>query len=392
MEQCPEYDDFCSLIKEGLEKFYTSFENDENGKKAIEKFLYTVDFGIENVATDEVVQSLLNKNFFPNFMQGKLFRQIYKEWKRLTKASLSKSTSSRISLTVGTESPEIKKSHLNLEVLSDRKKQIELLNNNLSAVNPDIEVPFIAVKLYTSTPYETKEFLDGMLQMVDGLIQSMPIPIIPEISTVAGNDHIIVQATAKKSLELNFFNSIIGHLATKLPEYDLEMRVNLQTGTNWRHLIQNHTDNTVFDVLNGFKVSVEMKNNLAGFFDTFTQMFVKKDNKKDSSISRLISFVLGSCQLSADLSLNLGANELSLMANLPPVNIFDKEGLLSAAPISSAKGFMEDEMGQMILPNLTNLEGKAELFVSTPFVTIHADVDQSGILELVVSTINLFTS
>jgi hypothetical protein len=184
---------------------------------------------------------------------------------------------------------------------------------------------------------------------------------------------------------------IFGHLIAKLPEYDVELRLHVQSGTNFKHLIQNHSNNTVFDLLNGFKIWVEFKNNISGFLDELAKFLMEIEKKSQSTQVRLLSFVLGSVTLNSELNLNLGANELALMANLPTVNIFDKEGVLSAAPLGQVKAMREDEMGQTILPNLNSLEGRFDVFVSTPFFTAHLNVDGNGALELANSTIDLFS-
>jgi len=387
---------FTTHVTEAIQKFYTLYENDEtlNTREALMSFLDTMNFRFEDeTLTNEIlVDALLNKTFHEKFMTERLLnKEIFPFWKTFVESDTSKVTNSKVSLSVGSEIPEIKKTHLNLEFVSDTNKQKDILNSHLSILNPDVEIPFAAVKLYTSNPSQIKEFLEMILQMVQPMIESLPIPVKPEISVVEGNDHVVIHVTAKKSLEMNFIMIVFGHLCSKLPEYDVELRLNLQTGTNFRHLIDNHTDNTIFDLLNGFKISVEFKNNLAGFVDKLVSYLPQIGKDHQTKFWRIISFVLGSLTLTTDVNLNLGANELALMANLPPVNIFDKQGLLSAAPLDQAKALREDEMGQMILPNMGLLEGKADVFLSTPFFTLRADLDVSGILDLLNKTIDTFT-
>jgi hypothetical protein len=392
MESSPAFTTFSTTIREAIDKFTALIEQDETlfNQERLTKFFETSRFGL-NYSDEELAQSILNKTFHEKFMEDGFLQQIFKYWEKLSNATTKKETTSRVSVTVGSETPEIQKNQINIELLSDTIKQTELLNKHLSTLNPDVEVPFVAVKLYSATPNETRDFRESMLQMVNPLLESAPLPFVPEISVVAGSDHVIVQVTAKKSVEVTFFMIFIGHLIAKLPEYDVELRLNVLAGTNFRHLIQNHTDNTVFDLLNGFKISLEFKNNLAGFLDELVPLLLEQGKNSDSLKVRALSFALGSVSLNTELNLNLGANELALMANLPKVNIFDKEGILSAAPLGQAKAMREDEMGQMILPNLNSLEGKAEIFVSCPFLTFHLNVDASGALELANSTIDLFS-
>lgn len=392
MESSPAFGTFSETLKEFIEKFTASIENDDTlfNKERLVALFSSMRRICEDLSREELAESMLNKTFYEKFIKDEFIPEIFRVWERVLNASTKKESTSKVSLTVGTETPEIEKNQIKLELLSDTKKQTELLNQHLSALNPDVEVPFAAVKLYSATPSETKDFLDGMLQMVAPMLEALPI--IPEISVVAGSDHVIVKVAAPKSLELNFMMLLAGHLIAKLPEYDVELRLTLQSGTNFSHLIQNHTDNTVFDLLNGFKVMLEFKNNLAGFLDEIIPMLVEKGQKQDSIKARFLSFALGSISLTTEVNLNLGANELALMANLPKVNIFDKEGILSAAPLGQVKAMREDDMGQMILPNVNSLEGKADVFVSCPFLTAHLNVDCSGALELANSTIDLFSS
>ena len=87
----------------------------------------------------------------------------------------------------------------------------------------------------------------------------------------------------------------------------------------------------------------------------------------------------------------MGVNEVSLMANLPPVNIFDKTGILSKTPVVSAKMMMDsNEMIAPVLELLTSMEGKAELYLFSPVVGFHGDVDVSGVLDLALHVINLY--
>lgn len=393
MESPQAYEIFSNTVKEAIDKFTSEVEQDETlwNEEILMNFVKMINFNIDE-EKEVIVQSLLNKTFHEKLMKDRVLQEIFSIWERLAKASTKKESNSKIALTVGSESPEIQKNQINLELVSDTNKQKELLNKHLSSINPDVEMPFIAVKLYSATPSETKDFLEGILQMVEPMLESLPIPVIPEISVIAGDDHVIVKVTSKKSLELTFMMILFGHLMAKLPEYDVELRLNIQTGTNFRHLIQNHTDNTVFDLLNGLKISLDFKNNISGFLDEIVPLFMEKGKTGNSRQLRIISFLLGSVSINSELNLNLGANEVSLMADLPKINIFDKEGVLSAAPLSQAKQMREDEMGQMILPNLNSLDGKAEIFVNCSFFTIHLNVDGSGTLDLVNSTIDLFSS
>jgi len=393
MESSPAFPAFSQIIREVVDKFYVLIENDESlfNQERLEKFLRVA--GLDFDEDREVVaQSILNKTFHEKMMKERGLKQAFKFWERLRQSSTTKQTSSKISVTVGSETPEIQKNHLNVELISDTKKQIALLNQHLSSINPDVEVPFVALKLYTATPNESKEFLDGMIQMFSPMLEGLNLPIVPEFSVVAGSDNIILRVTATKSIEISFGMFVIGHMIASLPEYDVELRYNMKLGTNFRHLIQNHTDNTVFDLFNGFSVNVEFTNNLSGFVDQLVNKAVEKGHKSDILQLRLASILLGSVSLNSDLKLNLGANELALMANLPKVNIFDTQGILASAPLGQVKAMREDDMGQMILPNLTNLEGRAEIFFSTPMLTVHVNVDVSGVLDLANSTIDLHSA
>ena len=393
METSPAFATFSTCIKEAIEKFTSLIEHDENlwNEERIDQFLSKNKFSF-NESREEIVQSILNKTFHEKFMKESGTPEVFPIWEKLANATTKKENTSKIALTVGAETSEIQKNEINLEFLSDTQKQITLLNKHLSTLNPDVEIPFVAVKLYSANPSETKDFLDGLLEMADPLLQSIPLPVVPELSVIAGSDHVIVNATFKKSLETTFMMIILCHLTAKLPEYDVELRLKLQAGTNFKNLIENHTDNTVFDLLNGFKVSLEFMNNISGFLDEIASLMLEKGKNKDSIGCQVLSFIFGSVSLNSELNLSMGANEIALMANLPKVNIFDREGILSVAPFSLAKQMREDEMGQMILPNLSNLEGRADIFVSCPFFTLHMNVEASGTLELVNSTIDLFNS
>ena len=132
------------------------------------------------------------------------------------------------------------------------------------------------------------------------------------------------------------------------------------------------------------------RNHLDGFIDEIVQLLLSKNLTKEVDFARLLSFVMGSLSLTSEVNLNLGANELELMAKLPKINIFDKEGVLAMTPISQAKSLRDsNEMVQMILPSLSEFEGKGELFVSLPFFTVHVEGDVSGILDLANETVEL---
>lgn len=390
--QSPAFETFSQTMKEALDKFY-AFAGDNLNEENVNQFVNRMYFRFDDseFTHEFCVQAILNKTFHTVIVKENFCLKIFEAWEKLINASTKKESNSKVSIQIGDESPEIKKTHLNVDFVSDTQKQIKILNENLSVMNPDVETPFVALKLYSSSPSETKDFLDGMLQMFEPLLQSAPIFIIPEIEVIGGSDHVIVKVSSSKSLELAFLTIVFGHLLAKLPEYDLEFKLNLQTGTNFKHLISNHSDNTAFDLLNGFKVNLEFKNNLAGFIDLFSELLKSKENYKGYGSAKWLSFILGSVSLNSELKVNLGDNEVELLSNLPKVNIFDKEGLLSQTPIGAAKSMRdENEIAQMVLPNLTNLEGKAELFVNTPFFTVKGELDVSGVLELINHIVDLY--
>lgn len=392
MESAEAHNLFSQALREALDKFHNTYCTNPElfNEESLSRFVSTMKFECENVSNEEITQAFMTNQFLPHLLGDRFIKKTFEFWQRCLNASTNKKTVNKVSFSVGDESPELKKTHFAVELISDTKKQTELLNKHLAHLNPDVERPFLALKLNTANPENAKNFLDGLLELANSLIQNAPIPIKPTIRVVAGADHVIIEVSAEDSLELNFFTIVFGHLLSKLPEYDLEFKLNIQTGTNFKHLIDNHSDNTVHDLLNGFKFSLELQNNLAGFIDEIVQLLLSKNLTKEVDFARLLSFVMGSLSLTSEVNLNLGANELELMAKLPKINIFDKEGVLAMTPISQAKSLRDsNEMVQMILPSLSEFEGKGELFVSLPFFTVHVEGDVSGILDLANETVEL---
>lgn len=394
---------FQDSIKSACEKFYETFPEELADLERITKFVSLLTFDLDQ-SPDEIVEETMKKNLHTLLYEDHALVKLRKRWGALMQAKTDKQNKSSFSFGVGDAAPETKKNQMNFQILTKNSKQVELMQSNLGALEPNPEYPLIALKIFTSKAEEVKAFADQMMEMFGAEQIFQTLPIEPEVRFVAAEDHLIVEVTAKKSLELTFMTFLVRAFLSKLPEHDVEIDLNFLLGTNFADLINNHTDNTVNDVLNGLRINIEFKNNLKGFMEEFVSYFFNKATfseldtwetkkvMKHAFISKVFSFLFGGASLNTNLSLNLGANEAALMSKIPAINIFDKEGILSKTPIGQAKMMMDsNEMSAPVIDLLNTMEGKGELYFFSPILGAYGDIDFSGIMDLAMHVINLFS-
>jgi len=343
----------------------------------------------------------MQKNLHTLLFEDHQLKKMKNSWANLFGSKVDESNKSSLSFGIGDASPETKKNQIHIKALTKNSCQIELLQKNLASLEANPEHPLIAVKIYTSKPEEIKAFAEQMMEMFGAEAIFSTLPVQPEIRFVTAEDHLIVEVAARKSLEITFMTYLVRSFLSKLPEHDVEIDLSVLLGTNFGDLINNHTDNTVKDVLNGVNINLEFRNNLKGFLeDACNYIFSKAQTKPESKSKHIkncfelksLSLLLGGASLNAKLNLNMGANEENLMSKIPPINIFDKEGILAKTPIGQAKMMMDsNEMFAPVMELLNTMDGKGELYFISPILGAHADVDISGIMELAMHLINLYS-
>lgn len=388
---------FQETIKSACETFYNAHADELTDLERITTFVSTLGFELPQ-GREEIIEQTMAKNLHTLLYEDVQLKKMKNNWCNLFNSKVDRLNGHSFAFGVGDASPETKKNHISLSVLTKSSVQAELLQKNLPALVADSSFPLIALKIYNNEPTVVKAFAEQMMEMFGVEAIFSTLPICPEVRFVAAEDHLIIEVTAKKSLELNFMTYLLRAFISKLPQPDIEFDLNVFLGTNFADLINNHTENTIHDLLNGLRINIDFKNNLSGFFgDAFKYFFskvLKDEGYKNSKIAyalKACEFVAGGICLNTNLNLNMGANEAQLMAKIPTVNIFDKDGLLSKTPISQAKMMMDgNEMFAPILELLKGMEGKGELYLFSPLAAVHGEVDVSGILDLVLHVINLF--
>lgn len=394
---------FQAAIREACEKFYEAFPEKIQDEMAMTKFVSLLTFDLD-LSEEDIVQKVMQKDLHTALYEDHALKKLKKVWASLIKANPESSNKSSFNFGIGDAAPETKKNQINLQVLSKFSKQVELVQKNLTNLDIDTNFPLVAVKIYTSKADEVKAFAEQMMEMMGAEAILGSLPIVPEINFTANEDNLIISVTAKQSPELSFMTFLIRSFFSKIPEHDVEIDLSFLLGTNFGDLINNHTDNTVKDVLNGIRVNVEFKNNLKEFLEMASEYFHfraskadidqmdRKKFRKNSFISRIVAVALGGASINTSMKLNMGTNEASMMAQLPPINIFDKDGILTKTPIAQAKMMMDsNEMVGPIMDLMNTMEGKGELYALTPVVGVHGEIDISGIMDLAMHVINLFS-
>jgi hypothetical protein len=348
---------------------------------------------------EEIINETMAKNLHTILYDDNQLVRLRKHWGALIESKVDNRNKNSFSFGVGDSNPETKKNQISLKLISKNSTQIELLQKNLSSLDANPDFPLIAVKIYTSKAEEVKAFAEQMIEMfgVEAIFETLPVK--PELRFIAASDHLIVEVSARKSMEMSFMSFLVRSFLSKLPEHDIEVDLLVQLGVNFHDLINNHSENTVKDVMNGLKVNFDFINNLKGFFEEMMKFYFSK-SVSDQSPHKFrncinmkgLSFVLGGLSLEGSLNLNMGANEATLMSKIPPINIFDKNGILSTTPISQAKSMMDsNEMVAPVLELLESMEGKAEVYLVSPLIGFSGEIDVSGLLELAMHVINLYS-
>jgi hypothetical protein len=391
---------FQDAIKNTCESFYNIFAEQLQDEERMNKFVDILKFEISQ-SPEEIVKQLMQKNLHTLLYEDSFLKKIKNSWGNMIKSNTDHENKSSINFGIGDTSPETKKNQLNLKLITKKSLQLEYVQKNLTALENNDDFPFIALKIYTSKAEEFKAFAEQMMEMFGAESLFASLPIQPEIRFVPSEDHLIIEVSAKKSPEFTFMSLLVKNFLGKLPENDIELDFSLTLGTNFGDLINNHSENTIKDILNGVKLNIELRNNLKGFFVSLTNYMFSKAQKGDSKhkhlkngfVVKALEFILTGLSINSSLNLNMGVNEANLMSKLPPINIFDPEGILSTTPISQAKMMMDsNEMIAPVLELLNSLEGKGELYLINPLLGAYGELDVSGILDLAMHVINLFSS
>lgn len=391
-------------IKNACEKFYETFPEELQDSNIITKFVETLVFELD-YSPQEIVEYTMKKELHTLLYNDHALRKMRKVWASLIKSNPVSQNKNSINFGIGDAAPETKKNQLNLQILSKFSRLQELVQKNLTNLEVDTNFPLVALKIYTSKAEEVKAFAEQMMEMMGVEEIFSTLPIHPEINFLANEDHLIVSVTAKKSLELTFMTFLIRSFLSKLPEHDVEIDLSFLLGTNFGDLINNHTDNTIRDVLNGIRINIEFRNNLKEFLEMASDYFFFKAQKMNeseaydkrksltnSSILRGVAFGLGGAAINSNMKLNMGVNEVKLLENLGIINIFDKNGFLSKTPIGQAKMMMDsNEMVGPIMDLMNTMEGKGELYAITPIVGVHGEIDVSSFMDLAMHVINMFS-
>jgi hypothetical protein len=223
-----------------------------------------------------------------NFIKDILFE--------LSKAKLGEATNSQINLSVGTEKQNSKKAYLNLEFLTNKQKQVEILSKFGEKEAFHFQNSFGLLKLHTSNPQEAKEIVEQLLKLANPVFESFNQEAFrPEFKTSIGSNSLLVEISQQNNLSFCFYAAFIRCLAGRLPEFDVNFKVNAQFGTNFKDLISQHTDNTIKDLLDGAKINVEIRNNIVEFFKVIFGLLQQKDlTKKDAIMFSMLTFLVGS--------------------------------------------------------------------------------------------------
>lgn len=392
---------FQDAIKNTCESFYSIFAEQLQDEERITKFVNTLTFEVQQ-SPEEIVQQTMQKNLHTLLYEDGFLKKIKNSWGHLIKSNTDHENKSSISFGIGDTSPETKKNQLNLKVITKKSFQSEYIQKNLAALENNDDYPFIALKIYTSKAEEIKAFAEQMMEMFGAESLFASLPVEPEIRFVPSPDHLIIEVSARKSLEATFMSLLVKNFFGKLPENDIELDFSLILGTNFADLINNHSENTIKDILNGLKLNVEFRNNLKGFFASLTSYLFskaqkggdkKRKNLEDGFTIKVLEFMLTGLSMNTSLNLNMGVNEANLMSKLPPINVFDNQGILSATPISQAKMMMDsNEMIAPVMELLNSMEGKGELYLISPLIGVYGELDVSGVLDLAMHVINLFSN
>ena len=398
---------FQDSIKTACEQFYNAYPEELADEERISKFVSILTFEIEK-DPEEIVKATMEKNLHTLLYDDIQLNKMKKIWGALIGSKLEEQNKNSFSFGINDASPETKKSQINLQILTQKSSQIALIEKNLASLEHDVEFPLIALKLYTSKAEEVKAFAEQMMEMFGAEAIFSTLPVQPEIRFVTAEDHLIVEVCAKKSLELTFMTMLIRGFLAKLPEHDCEIDFSLFLGSNFGDLINNHTDNTIRDVMNGFKVNVEFKNNLKGFLEEACNFMFSKAQKntdskrkhiKNSQILKGVAMALGGVSFNGGLKLNFNDKDFKFSyleslfkCQIPQVNIFDKEGILSKTPIGQAKMMMDqNEMFAPVMELMNTMEGKGELYFMSPLFGASGEIDISGIMDLAMHVIDLYS-
>ena len=398
MTPAEQNDSFQECIKIACEKFYEKYPAELADNERITTFVDTLTFELDK-SPEEIVEQTMKKNLHTLLYEDVQLNKMKDIWASLIGSKVDNKNKNTLSFGIGDATPETKKNQINVQLNSKNSSQVELLQKNLSALETDPEFPLIAVKIYTSKAEEVKAFGEQMLEMFGAEAIFASFNIQPEIRFVAAEDHLIVEVSARKSLEITFISYLLRAFLSKLPEHDIELDLSILLGTNFSDLINNHSENTVKDVLNGVKINLEFKNNLQGFLEEALKLIFSKAQKKTDSMRKHLkncfalksaAFLLGGISLNGNLNLNMGANEAALMSKIPPINIFEKEGIMSKTPVGQAKMMMDsNEMFAPVMELLNTMEGKGEIYLISPILGAYGEIDVSGILDLAMHIINL---
>lgn len=390
---------FQEAIRSACEKFYETYQAELADKDRITEFVKTLTFELEKTP-EEIVEATMQKNLHTLLYEDIQLNKMKPIWASLIGSKVDNQNKRSLNFGIGDCAPETKKNQINLQLITKNSRQVELLQKNLSILEHNSELPLIAVKIYTSKAEEVKAFAQQMMEMFGAEAIFATLPVKPEIRFVAAEDHLIVEISAKQSLELTFMSYLIRGFLSKLPEHDVEIDLSVLLGTNFSDLINNHSDNTVTDLINGLKINLEFKNNLKGFLAEVCKYFFSKAQKntdfkrehiKNSFMVKTLEFFLGGISLDANLNLNMGVNEANLMSKIPNINIFDTNGCMLMTPIASAQTMMEEnEMIAPVIDLLKTMEGKGELYLMSPILGAFGEIDISGALDLALHLIKLF--
>jgi hypothetical protein len=398
---------FQDSIKTACEHFYAAYPEELADEERITKFVSVLTFELEK-SPEEIVKATMEKNLHTLLYDDIQLNKMKKTWGALIGSKVEEQNKNSFTFGINDASPETKKSQINLQILTQKSSQIALLEKNLQALEHNPEFPIIALKIYTSKAEEVKAFAEQMMEMFGAEAIFSTLPVQPEIRFVTAEDHLIIEVCAKKSLELTFMTMLIRGFLGKLPEHDCEIDLSVLLGSNFGDLINNHSDNTVRDVMDGFKINVEFKNNLKGFMEEACNFFFSKAQKNTDSKRKHIytswglkgiGMALGSFSMNGGIKLNFSPADFTFLylerlmqCEIPRVNIFDKEGILSKTPIGQAKMMMDsNEMFAPIMELMNTMEGKGELYFMSPLFGASGEIDVSGIMDLAMHVINIYS-
>jgi len=280
-----------------------------------------------------------------------------------------------------------KKPYFNLDFTTQKAKQEEILNKIIIG-NNEIDKTFIYAKIYTKNSMEHYIFFTKVLEILKNfLILKSNNLLSPDFKIFIGQNCLYLQLVNINCNKFEFYMGLLKLFLNKIPNYNISIKLACEFGKNIRDLINDHTENTIFDLLRGSQFRLDFLNNISDVFKIINKNFYDGGNPS----LLILSFLLGSVTLYSGMELSLAFEQLKvLFGDFLNLNVFDKNSYPKNLK-KYLKNLKDNNPWYVNLaPILKSLEERIEFIAHSPLGTIFLNFDVDGALELLENVMSQF--